>query len=69
MLNLHTRDSWLPLTVGVSSRGGARHDARVKAVTSPNRIRPSETAVVTIRPEPRLLHGEIAPADLDKIRD
>ena len=55
-----TRTSGLPMTVWVSPRGRARHDARVKVCRVPgNRMVPEDTAVVSIRPEPSLLEGDL----------
>ena len=64
MANLYPRETGLPMTVWVSPRGRARHDARVKVcMTSGNRMDTTNTAVVAIRPEPRLLSGTLSPWD------
>lgn len=60
MTNIYPRTSGLPMTVWVSPRGRARHDARVKVCRVPgNRMVPEDTAVVSIRPEPSLLEGDL----------
>lgn len=60
MTNIFPRTSGLPMTVWISPRGRARHDARVKVCRVPgNRMVPEETAVVSVRPVPELLEGEL----------
>ncbi len=64
MANLYPRTTGLPMTVWVSPRGHARHDARVKVSRSGGeRMVPEDTAVVAIRPQPALLEGELSAAD------
>jgi hypothetical protein len=64
MANLYPRDTGLPMTLWVSPRGRARHDARVKVcMTHGDRMDASNTAVVAIRPAPRLLTGALPPRD------
>ena len=66
MANLYPRDTGLPMTVWVSPRGNARHDARVKVCTTPgDRMDASNTAVVALRPRPHLVHGDLSRDDLD----
>lgn len=65
MANLYPRTTGLPMTVWVSPRGHARHDARIKVSRSGGeRMVPEDTAVVAIRPQPALLEGELSAADL-----
>jgi hypothetical protein len=65
MANLYPRSTGLPMTVWVSPRGAARHDARVKVCrVHGNRMVPDQLASVTIRPEPRLIEGELPNEDL-----
>jgi hypothetical protein len=60
MTNIYPRTSGLPMTVWISPRGRARHDIRVKVCRVPgNRMVPDDTAVVSVRPEPALLEGEL----------
>jgi hypothetical protein len=66
MTNIYPRTSGLPMTVWISPRGRARHDIRVKVCRVPgNRMVPDDTAVVSVRPEPALLEGEL---DTDALR-
>ena len=65
MANLCPRDTGLPMTVWVSPRGRARHDVRVKVSEDHgDRMDPANTAVVGVRPKPRLLHGELSAPDM-----
>lgn len=65
MANLYPEDTGLPMTVWVSPRGNARHDARVKVCrVHGNRMVPDDTAVVGLRPEPRLIEGTLRADDL-----
>jgi len=64
LANLFPRTTGLPMTVWVSPRRRARHDARIKVSLSPARMDIRYTAVVGIRPSPRLIQGRLAPADL-----
>jgi hypothetical protein len=69
MANLYPRDTGLRHTVWVSPRGRARHDARVKVCMAPgDRMDPDNLAVMSIRPTPRLLHGELPPRDEMAVR-
>jgi len=64
MTNLYPRDTGLPMTVWVSPRGHARHDARVKVCrTHGDRMDGTNLAVVAIRPTPRVLHGPLEQND------
>jgi hypothetical protein len=64
MANLFPRTTGLPMTIWVSPRGGARHDARIKVSLTPGKMDITNTAAVGIRPRPRLIQGDLAPADL-----
>jgi hypothetical protein len=64
MANLYPRDTGLPMTVWVSPRGRARHDARIKVCLTPgDRMDAGNTAVVAIRPAPRVVSGALPPRD------
>ena len=64
MANLFPRSTGLPMTVWVSPRGAARHDVRVKVnMTHGNQMDIANTAVVGIRPRPRLIAGQLSPDD------
>jgi hypothetical protein len=68
MANLSPRTTGLPMTVWVSPRGNARHDARVKV--SPvhgNRMVITGAAVMGIRPQPALLEGTLDPGDVEAV--
>ena len=60
MANLYPRTTGLPVTVWVSPQGGARHDVRIK-VSAGDRMDLEGAAVVSLRPAPTLLHGELRP--------
>jgi len=69
MTNIYPRTSGLPMTVWISPRGRARHDVRVKVCRVPgNRMVPDDTAVVSVRPEPALLEGELDRESLRAVR-
>lgn len=68
MANLYPRDTGLPMTIWVSPKGHARHDVRLK-VCRPhgNRMVVEDTAVVGVRPEPRLIEGPLATPDFKAV--
>lgn len=68
MANLYPRDTGLPMTIWVSPKGNARHDVRVK-VCRPHgdRMIVDDTAVVGVRPEPRVIDGPLATADFKAV--
>jgi small ligand-binding sensory domain FIST len=62
--NLFPRTTGLPMTVWVSSRGNARHDVRVKVnMSRGDRMSPANTAIVGVRPSPRVIAGRLSPDD------
>jgi hypothetical protein len=64
MANLYPRETGLPMTVWVSPRGRARHDARIKVRrTHGDRMDGTNLAVVTIHPAPRVVKGPLAQSD------
>jgi hypothetical protein len=64
MANLFPRTTGLPMTVWVSPRGNARHDARVKVnMTHGDQMDIANTAVVGVRPSPRVIAGHLPPDD------
>ena len=64
MTNLSPRMTGLPMTVWVSPRGNARHDLRVKVnMTHGNQMNAANTAVVAVRPAPRIIAGHLAGDD------
>lgn len=53
------------MTVWVSPRGRARHDARVKvSIAHGPRMQARNTAVVSVRPTPALIAGTLSQSDL-----
>jgi hypothetical protein len=68
MANLYPATTGLPMTVWVSPRGNAQHDARVKVSESHgNRMDISNTAMVAIRPSPRLVSGNLTHSDMNAV--
>lgn len=68
MANLYPRDTGLPMTIWVSPKGRARHDVRIKVCTTHgDRMDISNTAVVGVRPRPRLLEGKLASKDFERV--
>jgi hypothetical protein len=63
MASLFPKHTGLPFVVWISFRGGAQHDVRVKVSPGP-RAMPYEMASVAIRPEVRVVEGEITGPDL-----
>ena len=70
MANLYPAETGLPMTVWVSPRGHARHDVRIKVcrVHGP-RMTIDDTVVVAVRPTPRLVAGQLSPADMRLVAD
>jgi hypothetical protein len=68
MANLYPDTTGLPMTVWVSPRGNARHDVRVKVnMTHGNQMNVADTAVVAVRPAPRVLAGQLTPQDAQAV--
>ena len=64
MANLFPRTTGLPMTVWVSPRGNARHDVRIKVnMTHGDQMNIANTAVVGVRPSPRVIAGSLSPDD------
>jgi hypothetical protein len=64
MANLYPATTGLPMTVWVSPRGNARHDVRVKVnMTHGNQMNIANTAVVAVRPQPRVVTGRLLSTD------
>jgi hypothetical protein len=64
MTNLSPRMTGLPMAVWVSPRSNARHDVRIKVnMTHGNRMNIDNTAVVAVRPSPRVLSGRLGSDD------
>ena len=70
MTNLSPRMTGLPMAVWVSPRGNARHDVRIKVNTSHgNRMTIEDTAIVAVRPAPRVVAGRLTPEDRRLVAD
>ena len=68
MANLYPAETGLPMTVWVSPRGNARHDVRVKVnMTHGNQMSIANTAVVGVRPTPRVISGRLSPGDAQAV--
>jgi hypothetical protein len=64
MANLYPRTTGLPMTVWVSPRGNARHDVRIKVnMIHGEQMNIANTAVVGVRPTPRIVAGYLSPDD------
>jgi hypothetical protein len=64
MTNLSPRMTGLPMAVWASPRGNARHDARIKVnMSHGNQMSIDNTAVVALRPAPRVIAGRLTPED------
>jgi hypothetical protein len=64
MANLFPRTTGLPMTVWVSPRGNARRDVRVKVnMTHGSQMTLSNTAVIGVRPTPRVITGQLSSSD------
>ena len=64
MANLYPATTGLPMTVWVSPRGTARHDVRIKVnMTHGNRMTIANTAIVAVRPMPRVVTGQLLSTD------
>jgi hypothetical protein len=72
--NVYPRTTGLPMTIWASPRGRAPHDARIHdarikvCVANGDRMDASNLAVVAVRPEPQLLHGDLQPRDWEAVR-
>jgi hypothetical protein len=68
MANLYPDTTGLPMTVWISPRGTARHDVRVKVnMTHGNQMIIANTAVVGVRPAPRVIAGQLSPGDAQAV--
>ncbi len=69
MANLRPKHTGLPMTIWVSHKGHARHDARVTVCRTPgDRIDVDDMAVVGIRPTPTLIEGPLDAASLKAVQ-
>jgi hypothetical protein len=64
MTNLSPRMTGLPVSVWVSPRGHARHDVHIKVnMTHGRQMNIDNTAVVAVRPSPRVVAGRLGSDD------
>jgi hypothetical protein len=70
MVPLSPRMTGLPMTVWVSPRGNARHEVRITVnMAHGNQMNIDNTAVVALRPSPRILSGRLSPEDERAVAD
>ena len=68
MVNLAPRLTGLPMTVWARPRGRAQHDLSIKVVQTHGRTMDiTNTAVVGVRPAPRLIEGQLSPPDMQAV--
>ena len=67
MANLSPRTTGLPLTVWVSPRGKAQHDARIKVSLTPGKMDVDNVVVVAIRPTPQPVTAGLGAAEFKQI--
>jgi hypothetical protein len=67
MANLASRTTGLPLTVWVSQRGHASHDARIKVSLTHGKMDIDNLVSVGIRPEPWRVTEGLGNADFEQI--
>lgn len=67
MANLSSRTTGLPLTVWVSQRGHASHDARIKVSLTPGKMDIDNLVSVGIRPQPWRVTEGLDNADFEQI--
>jgi hypothetical protein len=70
MTNLSPRMTGLPMCVWVSPRGNARHDVRINVNrTHGSKMTFDDTAVVAVRPTPRVAAGRLGSDDQRVVAD
>jgi hypothetical protein len=70
MVNLVPRLTGLPMTIWASPRGAARQHLRIKVNRTHGRqMVIAAAATVGVRPTPRLIAGQLSPADLQAVSD
>ena len=67
MANRYPRDTGLSMTVWVSQRGHASHDARIKVSLTPGKMDIDNLVSVGIRPEPFRVTEGLANAEFEQI--
>jgi hypothetical protein len=70
MTNLSPRMTGLPMAVWASPRGNARHDVRIKVnMTHGRQMTIENTAVMALRPAPRVVAGRLSADDRRALSD
>ena len=68
MANLYPDTTGLPMTVWVGPRGNTRHDIRIKVnMAHGDHMDITNTAVVAVRPRPRVLAGQLSSVDAQAV--
>jgi hypothetical protein len=68
MTNLYPASTGLPMVIWVGPSYGAPHDVRIKvSMAHGTRMDPSNLAVVAVRPVPRVIAGQLAAADFQRV--
>lgn len=67
MANLSPKRTGLPFVVWISPKAGAPHDVRVKVSAGP-KAGPSEFITVALRPEIRVIGGEMRTDDFERLK-
>lgn len=68
LANVQPARTGLPMVIWISDGTGVRHDLRVKVSQEHGpRIRTRDWAVMSVRPEPRLIHGELSGRDVEAV--
>src|SRR5690349_10779228 len=70
MTNFSPRMTGLPMSIWVSPRGNTRHDARIKVnMIHGRQMSIDNTAVIALRPVPRVVAGRLGPDDRRLVHD
>ena len=68
MTNLYPASTGLPMVIWVGPSYGARHDARIEVMQAHgSRMDPGNLAVVSVRPVPRIVAGQLSVADFQAV--
>lgn len=70
MTNLWPESTGLPMTIWVLERANAWHDCWVKvSMVHGKSVEWDKTAIVSVRPRPRVIVGELSPEDLTAVSE
>jgi len=67
MANLSPKRTGLPFVVWISPKAGAKHDIRIKVSPGP-KARSEDLISIALRPDVRVVNGELSPQDLALLR-